>query len=84
MADKMPKDPEAPFATRIDPAKEGLSPQQMHFIKQVEREQWKKRTPRLRGRNAATGLAIGALVLGICILCRARRRRRKVNHVTLA
>ncbi|XP_029383246.1 cytochrome c oxidase assembly factor 3 homolog, mitochondrial [Echeneis naucrates] len=63
MADKTPK--EAPFATRIDPAKEGLSPEQMHFIRQVEREQWKKKTHMLRGRNAATGLAIGALVLGI-------------------
>ncbi|XP_040922692.1 cytochrome c oxidase assembly factor 3 homolog, mitochondrial [Toxotes jaculatrix] len=65
MADKTPKEPEAPFATRIDPAKEGLSPQQMHFIRQVEREQWKKKAQKLRGRNTFTGLAIGAIVLGI-------------------
>ncbi|AWP18040.1 putative cytochrome c oxidase assembly factor 3 -like mitochondrial [Scophthalmus maximus] len=65
MADKTPKEPGAPYAARIDPRKEGLSPHQMHFIKQVELEQMKKKTKLLRGRNAATGLAIGALVLGI-------------------
>ncbi|XP_023263503.1 cytochrome c oxidase assembly factor 3 homolog, mitochondrial [Seriola lalandi dorsalis] len=65
MADKTPKESDAPFATRIDPAKEGLSSEQMHFIQQVERAQWKKKTHLLRGRNAVTGLAIGALVLGI-------------------
>lgn len=27
--------------------------------------QWKKKTDKLRGRNVATGLAIGAVVLGI-------------------
>ncbi|XP_035001315.1 cytochrome c oxidase assembly factor 3 homolog, mitochondrial [Hippoglossus stenolepis] len=67
MADKTPTEPgsKAPFATRINPIKEGLSLEQMHFIKQVELEQWKKKTVKLRGRNAVTGLAIGALVLGI-------------------
>ncbi len=71
MADKSgqgePK-PEAQFAKRIDPLKDELSRDQMQFIRQVEIAQWKKNTGRLRGRNVATGLAIGAVVLGICIL----------------
>ncbi|KAM9832668.1 cytochrome c oxidase assembly factor 3 homolog, mitochondrial [Neosynchiropus ocellatus] len=65
MADKMPKDSGAPVATRIDPSKEPLTPEQMHFIRQVELEQWKKKTQKLKTRNVVTGLAIGALVLGI-------------------
>ncbi len=69
MADKTPKEPNnAPFATRIDPTKEGLSREQMYYIRQVELEQWKKKTQKLRTRNVVTGIAIGALVLGICIL----------------
>ncbi|MEQ2206796.1 Cytochrome c oxidase assembly factor 3 mitochondrial [Xenoophorus captivus] len=68
MADKKPLKSGSPFATRIDPTKESLSKEQMHFIKQVELEQWKKKTSKLRTRNVVTGLAIGALVLGICIL----------------
>ncbi|XP_042252864.1 cytochrome c oxidase assembly factor 3 homolog, mitochondrial [Thunnus albacares] len=65
MADKTPKESDAPFATRIDPIKEGLSKEQMYYIRQVELEQWKKKTQKLRTRNVVTGLAIGALVLGI-------------------
>nr|XP_020472196.1 cytochrome c oxidase assembly factor 3 homolog, mitochondrial [Monopterus albus] len=65
MADKTPKGSDAPFAARIDPIKEGLSPTQMQFIKQMELEQWKKKTRKMRGRNVVTGLAIGAVVLGI-------------------
>ncbi|XP_029933616.1 cytochrome c oxidase assembly factor 3 homolog, mitochondrial [Myripristis murdjan] len=65
MADKTPQKSDAPFATRIDPTKEALSPEQLHFIRQVELEQWKKKTQKLRTRNVATGLAIGALVMGI-------------------
>ncbi|XP_026170717.1 cytochrome c oxidase assembly factor 3 homolog, mitochondrial [Mastacembelus armatus] len=65
MANKTPKESAAPFATRIDPAKEGLSQEQMHFIRQTELEQWKKKTQKLRSRNIVTGLAIGAVVLGI-------------------
>ncbi|XP_053197964.1 cytochrome c oxidase assembly factor 3 homolog, mitochondrial [Scomber japonicus] len=65
MADKTPKESDAPFATRIDPAKEGLSSQQMRYVKQAEMEQWKKRTQKLTTRNAVTGLLIGAAVLGI-------------------
>lgn len=68
MADRTPKEGNAPFATRIDPTKEGLSQDQLHYIRQVELEQWKKKTQKLRTRNVVTGLAIGALVLGICIL----------------
>ncbi|KTF92753.1 hypothetical protein cypCar_00006336 [Cyprinus carpio] len=71
MADKSsqgePK-PEAQFAKRIDPAKEALTREQLQFIRQVELAQWKKNSAKLRGRNVATGLAIGAVVLGICIL----------------
>ncbi|XP_041671826.1 cytochrome c oxidase assembly factor 3 homolog, mitochondrial [Cheilinus undulatus] len=65
MADKTPKDSEAPFAARIDPTKEGLSKEQLHFIRQVELQQWQRRTQKLRTRNVVTGFAIGALVLGI-------------------
>lgn len=49
----------------IDPNKEGLSHEQMHFIRQAELEQWKKKTQKLRTRNVVTGRAIGALILGI-------------------
>ncbi|XP_008435519.1 cytochrome c oxidase assembly factor 3 homolog, mitochondrial [Poecilia reticulata] len=65
MAEKRPPKSDSPFATRIDPAKENLSRDQMHFIKQAELEQWKKKTSKLRTRNVVTGLAIGALVLSI-------------------
>lgn len=83
MADKIPKQESEPaFAKRIvDPLKEdSLSREQVYFIKQVELAQWKKKTQQLRGRNVATGLAIGAIVMGICIL--AKHSHRKVNHVT--
>ncbi|CAK6956859.1 cytochrome c oxidase assembly factor 3 homolog%2C mitochondrial [Scomber scombrus] len=63
MADKTPKESDAPFAKRIDPTKEGLSHQQLHYIKQAEMQQWKKRTQKLTTRNALTGLFIGAAVL---------------------
>ncbi|XP_071757983.1 cytochrome c oxidase assembly factor 3 homolog, mitochondrial [Centroberyx gerrardi] len=65
MADKTPPKSDAPFATRIDPTKEGLSREQMHYMRQVELEQWKKKTQKLRTRNVVTGLAIGAIVMGI-------------------
>ena len=69
MADKTPKEGNARFATRIDPTKEDLSQHQLNYIRQIEVEQWKKKTQqKLRARNVVTGLAIGALVLGICIL----------------
>ncbi|XP_036073170.1 cytochrome c oxidase assembly factor 3 homolog, mitochondrial isoform X1 [Oryzias melastigma] len=78
MADSKPPKTEAPVATRIDPTKEGLSREQMHFIRQVEMEQWKKKTSKLRTRNVVTGLAIGAIVLGICILPMNTRGKRKL------
>ncbi|XP_061562043.1 cytochrome c oxidase assembly factor 3 homolog, mitochondrial [Phycodurus eques] len=65
MADKASKRTDVPFATRINPSKEDLSPEQLHFIRQVELEQWKKKTQKLRTRNVLTGFAIGALVVGI-------------------
>jgi len=71
MADKSSQGdlkPEAQFAKRIYPAKDQLTREQMQFIRQVELEQWKKKAGRLRGRNVATALGIGAVVLGICIL----------------
>lgn len=33
-----------------------------------ELDYWKKNAARLRGRNLLTGLAIGAFVVGMCIL----------------
>ncbi|XP_056626714.1 cytochrome c oxidase assembly factor 3 homolog, mitochondrial [Triplophysa dalaica] len=66
MADKSRQgDSEAQFAKRINPAKDELSREQFQFIRRVELAQWKKKTEKLRGRNVATGLAIGAVVLGI-------------------
>ncbi|CAG5958672.1 cytochrome c oxidase assembly factor 3 homolog, mitochondrial [Menidia menidia] len=65
MADKTPPKSEAPYATRIDPTKDSLSREQMHYIRQVELAQWKKKTSKLRTRNVVTGLAIGAIVMGI-------------------
>ncbi|XP_056102027.1 cytochrome c oxidase assembly factor 3 homolog, mitochondrial [Rhinichthys klamathensis goyatoka] len=68
MADKSSQGdlkPEAQFAKRIYPAKEELTREQLQFIRQVELAQWKKKAGQLRGRNVATGLAIGAVVLGI-------------------
>lgn len=65
MADKTPKEAGARVATRIDLSKEGLSKEHMHFIRHVELAQWKKKTPKLRTRNIVTGLAIGAIVMGI-------------------
>ncbi|XP_034715703.1 cytochrome c oxidase assembly factor 3 homolog, mitochondrial [Etheostoma cragini] len=65
MADQAPKEPGARVATRIDPIKESLSREQMQFIRHVELEQWKKKTQKLRTRNVVTGLAIGAIVMGI-------------------
>ncbi|XP_072502684.1 cytochrome c oxidase assembly factor 3 homolog, mitochondrial [Notamacropus eugenii] len=55
----------APVAQRIDPAREKLSPAQLHFMRQVELSQWQKTLPQRRGRNIVTGLSIGALVLAI-------------------
>ncbi|XP_056432854.1 cytochrome c oxidase assembly factor 3 homolog, mitochondrial [Gadus chalcogrammus] len=65
MADKTPKESSAPYATRIDPMKAELSNEHIHFIRQVELQQWKKRVGTLRTRNVLTGLTIGALVVGI-------------------
>ena len=36
-----------------------------------ELDYWKKNAERIRGRNRLTGLAIGAFVVGMCILVRA-------------
>ncbi|CAB1338379.1 unnamed protein product [Coregonus sp. 'balchen'] len=66
MADQKPTvDPAVPFAKRIDPNKEDLTRDEFYFIRQVELAQWKKKSQQLRGRNIATGLAIGAIVMGI-------------------
>uniref|UniRef100_A0A7N4NSI7 Cytochrome c oxidase assembly factor 3 n=1 Tax=Sarcophilus harrisii TaxID=9305 RepID=A0A7N4NSI7_SARHA len=54
-----------PPAQRIDPARDKLSPAQLHFMRQVELSQWQKTLPQRRGRNILTGLSIGALVLAI-------------------
>ncbi|KAG7325474.1 hypothetical protein KOW79_011790 [Hemibagrus wyckioides] len=56
---------EGGFARRIDPTKDTLTREQLQFIRQAELAQWKKRSQKLRTRNVITGLAIGALVMGI-------------------
>jgi cytochrome c oxidase assembly factor 3 len=62
------KNEKAPFAQRIDPTREKLTPAQLHFMRQVQLAQWQKTLPQRRTRNIVTGLGIGALVLAICIL----------------
>ncbi|KAM9112715.1 cytochrome c oxidase assembly factor 3 homolog, mitochondrial [Pangshura tecta] len=61
------RDSEAPFAKRIDPAREPeLSAEQRRVVQRAEealRQRGLQR--RLRGRNLLTGLGIGAVVLGI-------------------
>ncbi|EHB18360.1 Coiled-coil domain-containing protein 56 [Heterocephalus glaber] len=56
------KDGKAPFAQRIDPTQEKLTPSQLQSIRQVQLAQWQKTLPH---RNIVIGLGIGALVLGI-------------------
>ncbi|XP_078385887.1 cytochrome c oxidase assembly factor 3 homolog, mitochondrial [Cetorhinus maximus] len=53
------------FAKRVDPKKDNLSKEQIEFMRQVELAQWHKKLQKRRGRNLITGLAIGAIVLGI-------------------
>ncbi|KAB5555270.1 hypothetical protein PHYPO_G00031760 [Pangasianodon hypophthalmus] len=66
MADQEGKGkPEGEFARRIDPTKESLTREQLQFIRQAELAQWRKKSQKLRTRNVITGLAIGALVMGI-------------------
>ncbi|XP_005394543.1 PREDICTED: cytochrome c oxidase assembly factor 3 homolog, mitochondrial [Chinchilla lanigera] len=55
----------APLAQRIDPAREKLTPAQLHLMQQAQLAQWQKTLPQRRARNIVTGLGIGALVLGI-------------------
>ncbi|XP_004859365.1 cytochrome c oxidase assembly factor 3 homolog, mitochondrial [Heterocephalus glaber] len=59
------KDGKAPFAQRIDPTQEKLTPSQLQSIRQVQLAQWQKTLPQRRTRNIVIGLGIGALVLGI-------------------
>ncbi|XP_038634685.1 cytochrome c oxidase assembly factor 3 homolog, mitochondrial [Scyliorhinus canicula] len=58
-----PRGPE--FAKRLDPRKDSLSKEQIEFVRRVELAQWHKNLQKRRGRNVLTGLAIGAVVLGI-------------------
>ncbi|XP_037665743.1 cytochrome c oxidase assembly factor 3 homolog, mitochondrial isoform X2 [Choloepus didactylus] len=51
----------APFAQRIDPTREKLTPAQLQFMRQVQLAQWQKTLPQRRTRNLVTGLGIGAL-----------------------
>uniref|UniRef100_UPI00398EB118 cytochrome c oxidase assembly factor 3 homolog, mitochondrial n=1 Tax=Pristiophorus japonicus TaxID=55135 RepID=UPI00398EB118 len=53
------------FAKRINPKKDNLSKEQLEFMRKVELAQWQKNLQKRRGRNVFTGLAIGAMVLGI-------------------
>eukprot|EP00079_Xenopus_tropicalis_P030768 XP_012826977.1 PREDICTED: coiled-coil domain containing 56 isoform X2 [Xenopus tropicalis] len=69
MAEKgSPKESVAKYAQRIDPKREKLSPEQQEFMRKTEMAQWRKNAGKLRGRNLVTGLVIGGIVLGICIL----------------
>lgn len=68
MAEKQGESGRPEYARRIDPTKDSLSREQLQYIRQAELAQWKKKSQKLRGRNIITGLAIGAVVLGICIL----------------
>lgn len=61
------KDGNAPFAQRIDPSRDKLTPAQVQFMRQVQLSQWQKTLPQRRTRNIVTGLGIGAVVLAICI-----------------
>ncbi|XP_078496203.1 cytochrome c oxidase assembly factor 3 homolog, mitochondrial [Lissotriton helveticus] len=55
----------AKFAQRIDPKHEHLEPEQRASMRRAELAHWQRNVHRLRGRNVATGLGIGAIVLGI-------------------
>ncbi|XP_053454497.1 cytochrome c oxidase assembly factor 3 homolog, mitochondrial-like [Nycticebus coucang] len=58
------KSGKAPFAQRVDPTREKLTPAQLQFMRQVQMAQWQKMLPQRRTRNIVT-LGIGALVLAI-------------------
>ncbi|XP_067825010.1 cytochrome c oxidase assembly factor 3 homolog, mitochondrial [Heptranchias perlo] len=53
------------FAKRLDPKKDNLTKEQIEFMRKVELAQWQKNLQKRRGRNVFTGLAIGAIALGI-------------------
>ncbi|MBN3288951.1 COA3 factor, partial [Polypterus senegalus] len=63
-----PEDSKAPFAQRIDPKKEPLNQDQASYIRRAELAQWQNKFKKMRARNILTGLSIGAMVMGICIL----------------
>ncbi|XP_005994077.1 cytochrome c oxidase assembly factor 3 homolog, mitochondrial [Latimeria chalumnae] len=66
MAEKGPQgESGANFAKRIDPKQESLSAEQLEFMRKVELAQWYKTAQKRGKRNIMTGLAIGAVVLGI-------------------
>nr|XP_037849140.1 cytochrome c oxidase assembly factor 3 homolog, mitochondrial [Chlorocebus sabaeus] len=56
---------EAPFAQRIDPTREKLTPEQSYSMRRAQLAQWQKVLPQRRTRNIVTGLGVGALVLAI-------------------
>ena len=56
---------EAPFAQRIDPTREKLTPEQLYSVRRAQLAQWQKVLPRRQTRNIVTCLGIGALVLAI-------------------
>ncbi|XP_048416603.1 cytochrome c oxidase assembly factor 3 homolog, mitochondrial [Stegostoma tigrinum] len=53
------------FAKRVDPKRDNLTKEQIEFMQKVELAQWHKNMQKRSGRNVITGLAIGAIVLGI-------------------
>ncbi|XP_063281465.1 cytochrome c oxidase assembly factor 3 homolog, mitochondrial [Pelobates fuscus] len=55
----------APYAHRIDPKQDKLSPEQQQSMRRAEVAQWGRNVGKLRSRNLITGLAIGGIVLSI-------------------
>ncbi|XP_049646468.1 cytochrome c oxidase assembly factor 3 homolog, mitochondrial-like [Suncus etruscus] len=59
------KSEKGPVAQRMDPNRDKLMPQQLHFMQQAQLAQWQKQLPQRQARNIVTGFGIGTLVLSI-------------------
>ncbi|XP_042199326.1 cytochrome c oxidase assembly factor 3 homolog, mitochondrial [Callorhinchus milii] len=55
--------PRPDVARRLDP--QTLSPEQLRSVRSAETALWTRNLPQRRTRNLITGIAIGAIVLGI-------------------
>lgn len=66
MAEKIPEGRQpSPYAKRLDPKQDGLTPEQVQYMRKMEIAQWHKSLSKRQGRNVITGLIIGAIVVGI-------------------